>query len=284
MGGWKGPIYVITDTPMEDYNHHDDYHTTTTNNNHHHHDHDHDNLILYTEINVKGNHPTFDTRQEFDQYVQGIHRFKATIYSKWHKTQIFKLIPTQDNINNVLFMDADMLAQKPLMDHWLPSIEHLLTPNEKEDECPLALYPERWYTSLPIVGQHDIALTGKYNSGMMILKRHASQNILEKWGDLLVRAPFVGRDQGKLTQVVEETGTHVCFLPNHWTHIQNEADIMDRIWFKMVGKGTYLHISSAKTRENKYQHWNHQLMQECNYTNLVFPSTVNNTTVSVKAI
>lgn len=307
MGQWKGPIYVITDTPItmeQDLHHLVENHTTTTTTTIRNRtitttttNHEDSIRRYYTEINVKGHHPIFDTQQEFDQYVQGIHRFKATIYSKWHKTQIFKLIPSQDNINNVLFLDADMLAQKSLMDHWLPSIEPLLVhgniPSHKQhsqndhhgsytiqqDNCPISLYPERWYTSLPILGKHDISLSGKYNSGMMILKRHASQSILEKWGDALVRPPFVGRDQGKLTQVLDEMGVNVCFLPNHWAHVQNEADIMDRIWFQMVGKGTFLHISSAK-KETKYQHWNHQLMQECNYTKLVFPSTVQTATVS----
>jgi hypothetical protein len=282
MGGWKGPIYVITDT------------TTPTFHNRHRQNDNHnenDGSILYTEINVRGNHPIFDTQQEWEQYVQGIHRFGGIIYSKWHKTQIFKLIPPQDNINNVLFLDADILAQKSLIDHWLPDIEHLLMQKKihrhrnalMEENCPISLYPERWYTSFPLIGKYDTSLSGKYNSGMMILKRCASQTILDKWGDALIRPPFVGRDQGKLTQVLEELGTHVCSLPNHWVHVQNEADIIDRTWFKIVGKGTFLHISSAKMREKRYQHWNHQLMQECNYTNLVFPS-IGNVSVSVKVI
>lgn len=281
MGGWKGPIYVITDTTQAVHHYHQN---KNCNEN--------DDSILYTEINVRGHHPIFGTQQGWEQYVQGIHRFGGIIYSKWHKTQIFKLIPPQDNINNVLFMDADILAQRSLIDHWLPDIEHLLTQKKihhrrnvlMEENCPISLYPERWYTSFPIIGKYDTLLSGKYNSGMMILKRYASQTILDKWGDALIRPPFVGRDQGKLTQVLEELGTHICSLPNHWVHVQNEADIMDRTWFKIVGKGTFLHISSAKMREKKYQHWNHQLMQKCNYTNLIFPWIGRNVSVSVKVI
>jgi len=256
IGSWSRPIYIITDSPK---------------------DHQDCDGSFCTVIDVRGNHPKFDNESDFNQYVQGIHTIPVDIYSKWHKTQIFQLIPQDDNIKTVLFMDADLLTQKPLMDDWLPSIENVLNdqyPHELSNDCELTLYPERWYTTLPIIGDNNSSLTGKYNSGMMILNRDLSHDILMRWGYLLVRSPFVDRDQGKLTQAIEEMGTNLCFLPNRWAHIQNEADLMDRLWFKLIGKGTFLHIASAKKKRKKYQEWNKRLQQTCNYSDLVFSKDV----------
>jgi len=241
-GQWKGPIYVITDTPPEK------------------------DPKDYTVLNVKGHHPKFVSQGEFDEYVKGIHTFKSEIYSKWHKTQIFHLIPQQHNVHTALFIDADMLAQLPLSQHWLSD----LRPFIQNANCHLTLYPERWYTHLPIIGKNDIALSGLYNSGMMILKRKESALVLKHWGNLLVHPPWVGRDQGKLTQAVDHTQTQLCFLPNHFRHVQNEADLIDRVWFGLFGKGTFLHISSAKKTRSKYMHWNDQLLQSCDYSGLEF--------------
>lgn len=251
-GFWSKPIYIITDDPKENQC---------------------NERNLCNIIDVRGNHPKFDNEDDFNEYVQGIHTFPVDIYSKWHKTQIFELIPRDDNINTVLFMDADLLAQKSLIDNWLPSIQHMLNdryPHENAHDCELILYPERWYTTLPIIGDNNPSLTGKFNSGMMILNRESSRNILRRWGDLLVRPPFVGRDQGKLTQAIEEMNTHVCFLPDRWTHIQNEADLLDRLWFKLMGKGTFLHIASAKKKRKKYKEWNKRLQKKCNYSDLTY--------------
>lgn len=251
----RGVNYILTDSPKN----HQDYC---------------DNGTFCSIIDVQGNHPKFDSEDEFKLYLQGIHTIPVDIYSKWHKTQIFELIPQDDNIHTVLFMDADLLAQRSLEDNWLPNIEHMLNnnryPNEMVDDCELILYPERWYTTLPIIGDNNLSLTGKFNSGMMILNRESSRNILKRWGDLLVRPPFVSRDQGKLTQAIDEMDTHVCFLPNRWAHIQNEADLIDRLWFKLAGKGTFLHIASAKKKKKKYVEWNKRLQEECHYSNLTF--------------
>jgi hypothetical protein len=253
IGYWSRPIYVISDSPK---------------------DHEECDGSFCTVIDVRGNHPKFDNESDFNQYVQGIHTFPVDIYTKWHKTQIFNLIPQDDDINTVIFMDADLLTQKTLMDSWLPSIENVINDHslhELANDCELTVYPERWYQSLPIIGDK---LTGKYNSGMMILNRDLSHDILRRWGDLLVRSPFVGRDQGKLTQAIEEIGTQVCYLPNRWAHMQIESDLMDRLWFKLIGKGTFLHIASAKKKGKKYQDWNKRLQQTCTYSDLAFSKDV----------
>jgi hypothetical protein len=240
FGEWKGPIYVVTDTP------------------------ENESSDLCTPIDVRGNHPRFLTHDEFEAYKRGIHQFKVEIYSKWHKTQIFHLIP-DETIQTVLFIDADMLAQQPLSRSWLSGVAPLIA----DPDCELTLNPERWYTSLPIIGKNNVTLSGKYNSGMMILKRKESRDVLEEWSRRIATPPFVGRDQGKLTDAIDFFGTKLCWLPSHWTHVQNQADLMDRAWFRLHGKGTFLHLSSAK-KSKRYRDWNTRLRQSCNYTNLEY--------------
>ena len=232
-GKWTNPIYVITDTPEAE----DD--------------------TLCTPINVKGNHPTFLNQEEYEAYQRGARQFNPEIWSKWHKTQLFQLLP--ETVNTLLFLDADMLAQKPLSKDWLPEVAPLIA----DQECDLILNPERWYTKIPILGRHSRNLTGRYNSGMVIQKRTQSHAVNEKWSSLLVHEPFMGRDQGKLTEAIDETETQICFLPNRWNHVQNQADIMDRIWFHKyfifgANKGTFLHLASSKKGE-----WKTRLKTSC---------------------
>jgi hypothetical protein len=250
-GNWKGPIYVITDTPDYYYKNNSD-----------------SNEEQSTPMDVRGNHPTFlATQEEFDLYKVGVQeRFNPELYSKWHKTQLFHLLPNDKNIQSVLFIDADILAQQPLSKSWLSGV----APTIADPSCELILNPERWYTSFPVIGKGNITLSGKYNSGMMILKRTQSKDVLERWSQLLVRPPFVGRDQGKLTEAIESLGTKICWLPSRWRHVQNQADLIDRLWFRLTGKGTFLHLASAKNKGKRNQEWKARLKQKCNITNLKY--------------
>lgn len=223
-GGWEGPIYVVTDTPETE------------------------ECEKCTLINVRGHYPHFSQQEELDEYKAAIHEFKVEIFSKWQKTRLFDLLPPDDKVNTLLFLDADMFAQRSLSEEWLSGIEPIL----QKSECHIGLYPERWYVSLPIVGKNNITLSGKYNSGMMLQKRIESAAVLKRWEELMVHAPFVGRDQGKLTQAIEETEASVCHLPNHFAHVQNEADLVDTLWFGLFhGAATFRHTASAKMKRKK---------------------------------
>lgn len=238
-GEWKGPIYVITDDPsQEDAN-------------------------LCTPVNVRGNHPTFLTQEEFESYKQGIREFNPEIWSKWHKTQLFQLLP--NSIQTILFIDADVLAQKPLDKSFLPS----LAPIMADRTCELSSYPERWYTTLPIIGKSTKKEAGKICGFMSIQKRKETAPFLNEWSNRLVRPPFTKRDQGKLTLSVEALNTKICELPNRWRHIQNQADLMDRIWFSIFGEGTFLHIASSKKwSKNEGFSWQEMATKKCDLSNL----------------
>ena len=237
-GEWKGPIYVITDDPsQEDAN-------------------------LCTPVSVRGNHPTFLTQPEFEDYKRGIHALNPYVWSKWHKTQIFQLLP--ETINTVVFMDADMLAQQPLTKTWLPSLAPLLN----DPQCELTVYPERWYSKFPPLfpakNQKKKSSPGNYNSGMMLQKRKETAPLLKDWSRRMVKRPFYGRDQGKLTASVESSlNTKICWLPSRWWHLENQADGMDRIWFSIFAKATFLHMASAKTGK-----WKEMYVKKCDLSNL----------------
>jgi hypothetical protein len=233
-GEWKGPIYVITDDPSQE----------DTN--------------LCTPVDVRGNHPTFLNQSEFEDYKRGIQEFNPDIWSKWHKTQIFQLLP--DTINTVVFMDADMLAQQPLEKSWLPS----LAPMIANPNCELTSYPERWYTKIPLLGKYDRQNAGKIGGGMSIQKRTETAAFLKEWSNRLVRKPFMSRDQGKLTLSIDALDTKICWLPSHWWHLQNQADLIDRLWFSIVvGKGTFLHLASSKKGA-----WKEMSTKKCDLSNL----------------
>jgi hypothetical protein len=243
VGGWRGPIYVLTDA--------------------------HPALALdgyasqCTPIDVRGNHPTFsspknattatapDDNNEFRNYKRALGRWNA-LYSKWHKTQIFHLIP-DESVRTVLFMDADMVARQSLYagssasfsSSWLGQVEPLLA----DPTCELVAYPERWYTTLPIVGGKNGTVTGRYHSGFMILKRKQSARLLEEWSRLMTHPEFMDRDQGKLTQAVETLRTKVCWQPNRWRHMQIGADAIDDMWFRFTGPGTFFHVASSKKKK-----------------------------------
>jgi hypothetical protein len=237
-GEWKGPIYVITDDPsQEDAN-------------------------LCTPVDVRGNHPTFLTQPEFEVYKRGIQAVNPYVWSKWHKTQIFQLLP--ETIQSIVFMDADMLAQQPLTKTWLPSLAPLLN----DPQCELTLYPERWYSKLPPLfpaqNQKKKSSPGNYNSGMMLHKRKETAPLLKDWSRRMVTPPFYGRDQGKLTVSVESSlNTKICWLPSRWWHLENQADVMDRIWFSTFAKATFLHMASAKTGK-----WKEMYVKKCDLSNL----------------
>jgi hypothetical protein len=230
-GQWTGPIYVITDKPEAE------------------------DPSLCTPIDVKNNHPTFLNEADYYAYRQGARRFNPEIWSKWHKTQLFHLLP--DTVHTVLFLDADILAQLPLADDWLPSV----TPVIESHDCELILSTERFYTKIPGLSKHDLKNSGAYWSGMIVVKRIESQKVLKEWSELLVREPFMGRDQGKLTDAIETTDTKLCWLPSHWKHVHNQADVMDRVWFNLVGKGTFRHLASSKKGV-----WKDKLAQKCDHS------------------
>jgi hypothetical protein len=237
-GEWKGPIYVITDDPSQE------------------------DINLCTPVDVKGNHPTFLNQSEFEDYKRGIQRLNPYIWSKWHKTQIFQLLP--ETISTVVFMDADMLAAKPLTKTWLPS----LAPSLNDPQCELTVYPERWYSKLPPLfpakNQKKKSNPGNYNSGMMLQKRKETAPLLEDWSHRMVKPPFWGRDQGKLTASIESSlNTKICWLPSRWWHLENQADVMDRIWFSTFAKATFVHMASAKTGKLKDMY-----LQKCDFSNL----------------
>jgi hypothetical protein len=240
-GEWKGPIYVITDEPsQEDAN-------------------------LCTPVDVRGNHPTFfSTQEEFESYKQGIQEFNPEIWSKWHKTQLFQLLP-DETIQTILFIDADMLAQQPLDKSFLPS----LAPMMADPTCELSSYPERWYTTIPVLGKADKKNAGKIGGYMSIQKRKETAPFLNEWSNRLVRPPFTSRDQGKLTLSVEALNTNICGLPSRWWHIQNQADLMDRVWFSIFGKGTFLHLASSKRwSKNEGASWKEMAAKKCDLSNL----------------
>jgi hypothetical protein len=251
-GEWKGPIYVITDDPSQE------------------------DATLCTPVDVRGNHPTFLTQPEFESYKLGIQEFNPDIWSKWHKTQLFQLLP-DPNIQTILFIDADVLAQKPLAKSFLPSLAPMLA----DRTCELSSYPERWYTKIPVLGKVDRKNAGKICGFMSIQKRTETAPFLNEWSNRLVRPPFMARDQGKLTLSVESLNTKICELPNRWSHVQNQADLMDRIWFSMVGKGTFLHLASSKDwSTNEGASWKEMAAKKCDLSNL--PDKVPKPTLSAR--
>jgi len=264
-GEWKGPIYVITDDPSQE------------------------DATLCTPVDVRGNHPTFLTQPEFDSYKLGIQEFNPDIWSKWHKTQLFQLLPEDPNLQTILFMDADVLAQKPLAKRFLPNIAPMLA----DTNCELSSYPERWYTKIPFLGleKGKRQNAGKICSFMSIQKRQETASFLNEWSNRLVRPPFMTRDQGKFTLSVESLHTKMCTLPNRWWHVQNQADLMDRIWFAIVGKGTFLHLASSKNwskTKNEGAPWKEMKAKKCDLSHLPdevptsSSSTVSSTVVSKK--
>jgi hypothetical protein len=232
-GEWKGPIYVITDTP------------------------DAENKELCTPVDVRGHHPDFLNQEEFEAYKKGIERLNPSLYSKWHKTQIFQLLPK--TINTALFIDADMMARQPLAKSWLPSLAKIIG----DPNCDYGAYHERFYTKLPIISQGERKNVGKVFGGMSLQKRKESAPLMKEWSRLMTHAPFLNRDQGKLTQSIEATEPNICWLPSHWLHLHNQADQMDRIWFKLIGEATFLHLASAKKGE-----WKERSNVQCDFSNL----------------
>jgi hypothetical protein len=219
-GEWTGPIYVLTDSP------------------------DGEDPSQCTPVDVRGDHPTFPGRpDEYDDYRRALGRWNA-LYSKWHKTQIFRLLPDKE-VRTVLFMDADMVAQRSLVgSSWLDEVEPLIT----DPSCELVTYPERWYTTVPLLGGKNRTVTGRYHSGFMILKRDESARLLEAWSSLMVHPEFMDRDQGKLTQAVDLLRTRVCWQPSRWRHMQIGADGIDGLWFRLTTKGTFYHVASSKSK------------------------------------
>jgi hypothetical protein len=238
-GEWKGPIYVITDEPSQE------------------------DASLCTPVDVRGHHPTFLTQPEFESYKQGVQEFNPDVWSKWHKTQLFQLLP--DQLETILFIDADVLAQQPLAKSFLPG----LAPMMADRTCELSSYPERWYTKIPILGKVDRTNAGKVCGFMSLQKRKETAPFLNEWSNRLVRPPFMARDQGKLTLSVESLNTKICGLPNRWSHVQNQADLMDRLWFAMVGKGTFLHLASSKNwSKNEGASWKEMAAKKCDLSDL----------------
>jgi hypothetical protein len=232
-GEWKGPVYVITDNP------------------------DAENKELCTPVDVRGHHPDFLSQEEFEDYKKGITSFNPSLYSKWHKTQIFQLLPK--TINTVLFIDADMMAQQPLAKSWLPSLAKIID----DPNCDYGAYHERFYTKLPIISQVSKINVGKVFGGISLQKRKESAPLMKEWSRLMTHAPFMSRDQGKLTQSINGTEAKICWLPSHWWHLHNQADQMDRIWFKLVGEAAFLHLASAKKGE-----WKEMANAKCDLSNL----------------
>jgi hypothetical protein len=230
-GEWKGPIYVITDTP------------------------DAENKELCTPVDVRGHHPDFLNQEEFEAYKQGIKSQNPSLYSKWHKTQIFRLLPK--TINTVLFIDADMMAQQPLAKSWLPSLAKM------DPNCDYGAYHERFYTKLPFISKVNKSNIGNVFGGMSLQKRKESASLMKEWSRRMTHAPFMSRDQGKLTLSIQTTEPNICWLPSHWWHLHNQADQMDRIWFKLVGEATFLHLASAKKGE-----WKEMSNAKCDLSNL----------------
>eukprot|EP00538_Stauroneis_constricta_P004797 CAMPEP_0119562510 /NCGR_PEP_ID=MMETSP1352-20130426/20679_1 /TAXON_ID=265584 /ORGANISM="Stauroneis constricta, Strain CCMP1120" /LENGTH=445 /DNA_ID=CAMNT_0007610933 /DNA_START=89 /DNA_END=1426 /DNA_ORIENTATION=+ len=264
-GRWTRPIYVITNTPeKEDPN-------------------------LCTPINVKGNYPHFASQQALDDFKDGANQFNPEIWTKWHKTQIFELLP--ENVTTVMFMDADILAQRPLMgSSWHDEVVESIN----NPDCHILLYRDRWYTGLPLLSTKLRHITGRYNGGMWVVNRHSSNKILTEWSNRLIRPPWMmGRDQPKFTESIDadaaatagvadiselESSTNLpkwlrksrshydytCQLPNHWDHLHNHADIMDGIWFQWFhSPATFLHLSSRKTGE-----WDEMATEKCDLSEL----------------
>ena len=107
------------------------------------------------------------------------------------------------------------------------------------------------FIKLPFISKVNRSNVGKVFGGMSLQKRKESATLMKEWSRLMAHAPFLNRDQGKLTESIQATEPNVCWLPSHWWHPHNQADQMDRIWFKLVGEATFLLLPRRRKEHGK---------------------------------
>jgi hypothetical protein len=218
VGGWDGPIYVFSDDP------------------------DNENSAVVTPIDIREHHPEFLSAHEFQTYKEHHDSNHPHPWMKWHKTQLFDLLP--DSVDQVLFLDADIVVQKSLDDFWHDILYSHHHHDDDDKNCDLSLYPERWYTNTFLSKYAD---SGLYNSGILLAKR-SSLPLLRQWGRLIVTPPFSKRDQPKLTQAIHQASDDVtiCTLNHRTKHVMYEPDLLDRFWRALGRTTTFRHFASFK--------------------------------------
>lgn len=213
IGGWNKPIFVFTDDP------------------------DSESQNDVTPVDIRQHHPGFLSDAEFRAYKENHDSNQYYPWVKWHKTQLFDMLP--DSVEVVLFLDSDIVVQTPLDKFW-HQVQPLI---RQKSNCDISLYPERWYTNSILSKYSD---SGLWNSGIMLVRRSA-QPLLRKWGRRIVTEPFMKRDQPKLTKVIRETPeVSVCSLPHRMDHVMYQPDIVDRLGRFMGKTTTFRHFASAK--------------------------------------
>lgn len=221
-GQWQGPIYVITD-------HTEMYRGKAVVNEY--------SATVHTgayAVEIRATEPFWlpdEARSRWEEHKS----FSKRIWTKWHKTQIFQMLPK--DINTILLMDADVEVKGPI--HRFESdIAHHLMPHR----CNASFFQERWYSR---------GTMGAFNSGIAIYTREGSRDLLAEWSRQILSTTFV-RDQLALNAAMENTTSTICKLPSR--HLFYVADTVQR-WknklpfFSAKEPITFAHMTGQKSLE-----------------------------------
>lgn len=151
--------------------------------------------------------------------------------TKWHKTQLFHLLPSE--LNTVLYLDADVEVQRTVALFAANSLRLWQT-----RPCNASMFEERWYTRRRY---------GAFNSGIALYHRTRSRVLLSRWSELLLSGRY-RRDQLALDKARSDTKAAVCKLPI--SHLNYAADAVSRFVSSLgvfSDRATFRHLTGHKS-------------------------------------
>lgn len=163
VGNFNKQIYVITD----------------------HDDHDDIRALGATTINISDS----DYKPKFISDEERLAWENTKLAKvKWLKTQIFNITKEEDQINTILFIDADVIVNNPMISFERLTAEYI---REKESSnCAAYYFDERWY------------LKDSVNSGTAFFFRDKSRLLLDEWSHEVLSGKY-DRDQIALDQTLK---------------------------------------------------------------------------------
>lgn len=174
VGGWNGPVYVVTD----------DAEATQKVFQ----DHDQEYGLKPGNLHVV---------QPMESSKLHVHLHSAadevTYKARLTKCQLLRILP--EHLRHVLYIDADIMIGKPLKQ--LLGELSLLWKSSEDQKIEMALFPDCKAFTAGFCLNCDT-----WNTGVMSLRRNASDACMDRWCDELIE--HAGSDQAALDRVISQ--------------------------------------------------------------------------------
>jgi hypothetical protein len=210
VGGWNGPVYVVTDDPEAAQKVFEDNEERIGLLP--------DNLHIVQPMESSDLHVNLQPATD-----------EVTYKARLTKCQLLRILPNE--LQHVLYIDADVMIGKPLR----PLLSELsVLWNDPDQRMEMALFPDCKAFTAGFCLDCDT-----WNTGVMSLRRESSDSCMDKWCEALTE--HAGSDQAALDRVISQGFCQDIRSMDHKSHLRMMKDVF--VLMGLVPEKTFNHFT-----------------------------------------